>query len=169
MSSTPWGKRAADRARQVPIPLVPSDDPVLREPARPVEAFGHEDLDVLAHRMYLTCLQHRGAAIAAPQVGVPLRLVVVAAPQGHGVVFCNPVIEAGGATIDGPESCLSLPGRQFRVPRRNRVVVVGQDINGDGFGGDAVGHDARMWQHELMHLEGRLLVDEFPEIQTIRF
>lgn len=165
--TTAWAKRAAEKARRTPLDLVPPDDPVLHQAALPVDNFGDESLDVLVHRMLLTCRANRGVAIAAPQVGVALQVVVV--DEGdRGVVFCNPVVEAGGKLVAGTESCLSLPGRIFQVPRHHRAVVVGQDLNGEPFGADVAGFHARKWQHEAMHLQGRLLSDEYPEIRELR-
>jgi len=160
---TAWARRANNNLRKIPYNLVEPEHPVLHRPAGRVVSFGMEELDVIAHRLFLTCKMNGGVAIAAPQVGIPLQIVVV--DEGdHGVVFCNPVVETGGKLVAGTESCLSLPGRLFRVPRHHRAVVAGQDINGEPFGADVSGFNARKWQHEASHLAGRLLSDDFPEV-----
>lgn len=159
---TPWARRANDTLRKTPYELVAPEHPVLHRAADRIENFGMEELDVIAHRLFLTCKVHRGAAIAAPQVGLPLQMVVVD-EGGHGVVFCNPIVEAGGQRMAGLEACLSLPGKMFEVERRFRVVVAAQGVDGEPFGVDASGFQARMWQHEVDHLAGLLLAGRFPE------
>lgn len=161
--TTPWARRANDQLRQTPYELVAPEHPVLHRAADRIENFGMEELDVIAHRLFLTCKVNRGVAIAAPQVGLPIQMVVV--DEGNtGVVFCNPVVEAGGQRMGGLESCLSLPGKTFQVERRFRAVVAAQGVDGQPFGSDASGFKARMWQHEADHLTGLLLVGRFPEV-----
>lgn len=160
--TTPWARRANDTLRKTPYELVPPTHPVLHRAADPVVNFGLEELDIIAHRLFLTCKLRNGAAIAAPQVGLPLSMVVVNEGD-RGAVFCNPVVEAGGQRMAGIESCLSLPGKAFEVERRFRVVVAGQGVDGEPFGVDASGFQARMWQHEADHLAGLLLVGRFSE------
>ena len=149
-----------------PIRLVGRDHPALHQVAEDVTVFD-EHLEILAWRMLLTCRAQRGLAIAAPQVGYPIRLVVVAEGTA-GIIVVNPVVEAGGKLIAGEEACLSIPGRNFQVPRHQHAVVVGQDIEGHMFGCDASDLQARMWQHEDDHMNGLLLLGRFDEIKGQR-
>ncbi len=150
--------------KQTPIRLVGRDHPALHQPAEDVTVFD-ESLEILAWRMLLTCRANRGLAIAAAQVGHPIRLVVVAEGDA-GITVVNPVIEAGGKLIAGEEACLSIPGRTFDVPRHQHAIVVGQDIEGHPFGCDSVDLHARMWQHEEDHMRGLLLMGRFDEVRN---
>ena len=163
---TPWAKRALEAERATELPLVPLTDPILRSAAEPVdEQFDTEDLDVLCHQMYVTCMLNGGAAIAAPQVGVGLRLVVINDTENkRGVVVANPVLECGGRKILDIERCLSIPDKIFEVPRFEHALIVGRDFKGREIGMDAVGFMARMWQHEADHLDGLLVAGRFPTV-----
>jgi peptide deformylase len=149
--------------RSKPIRLVGRDHPALHQAAADVTDFDM-NLEILAWRMLLSCRAQRGLAIAAPQVGIPIRMVVVN-DGTTGVVVVNPVVETGGKLLAGEEACLSIPGRWFDVPRHQHAVVVGQDVTGRIFGCDAIDTQARMWQHEDDHMHGRLLMGRFDEIK----
>lgn len=159
--TTAWAGR--DHIATKPIRLVGKNHPALHQAAAPVVEFD-EDLMILAHRMRLACMQRRGVAIAAPQVGVAIQLVVVL-EDGDAVPIVNPKIETGGKLVAGEESCLSIPGRRFEVPRYDRVVVDGQALDGVKIGCAARDLSARMWQHEKDHLDGLLLTGRFDEIR----
>jgi peptide deformylase len=133
-------------------------DPVLRTPADPVVDFDRQ-LRSLVKDLTETMLQERGAGLAAPQLGVALRVFTfdVGDVVGH---LVNPVLEfPDEQEQDGPEGCLSIPGLYFDTKRRLNVVAKGQDMHGEPV--QIVGTEmmARCLQHETDHLDGVLFVD----------
>lgn len=164
---TPWAHRSklqGDKTK--PMQLVGRNHAALHQVAHPITVWGSDDLNLLVRRMFATLSVHAdGLALAAPQVGRPLRLVVVNDRKTEtGIAIANPVVKVGGRRIVEPEGCLSIPGRWFEVPRFQHCVVVGYDPrNGTPIGCDAVDLMARMWQHEIDHLDGKLLLGRFPE------
>lgn len=147
----------------LPYALVGRDAPVLRQVAAPVE-FITPEVKRVAARMALTLQRNPiGMALAAPQVGVSLQIVVTRA----GKAYANPRVEADveSKLVAGPEGCLSLPGRWYDVERYDHVVVKAIDmINGHIVKLETTGDTARMWQHEDDHLKGLLLVGRYPEV-----
>lgn len=145
-----------------PMALVGRAHPVLHMKAEPILASELDDFITLAGRMLATVRAKGGIAIAAPQVGVPVQLIV----QWDGNVLINPEIEIdeeGGSEL-GIEACLSVPGRSFQVERFNACSVSAWDIMGDRKEYDAVGLDARMIQHETDHLNGVIIADIGKEV-----
>lgn len=139
-------------------------DDVLRTPARPVEAFDGE-LRALLDDMAETLRAGNGAGLAAPQVGVSLRCVVIEA--GEGVIeLVNPEIVSAEGELTAIEGCLSVPGRAGRVVRPERVTVRAQDRNGGVFELSGKGMLAVCLCHELDHLDGILYVDKMIEDAT---
>lgn len=133
-------------------------DPVLRTPADPVTAFDAA-LRALVQDLLDTVVAAPGrAAVAAPQIGVGLRVFGydTAGARGH---LVNPVIvERDGEQVED-EGCLSLPGLGYPTARAERVTVTGFDQDGAPVTMTVSGHLARMVQHETDHLDGILYVD----------
>jgi peptide deformylase len=133
-------------------------DPVLTTPADPVTTFDKE-LRVLVSDLTETMLNAPGAGLAAPQIGVSLRVFTydVDGDLGH---LVNPVI---GVTSeeqqDGDEGCLSFPGLAFPTPRHMRVVASGFNMHGDPVTIEGSELLARCIQHEVDHLDGILFID----------
>lgn len=143
-------------------PIVKYGHPVLHAPARPVETFD-EDLGHLIDDMVETMYAAPGIGLAATQVGVPLRVLViditVGRQAGSLLHVVNPVfVEREGIQYED-EGCLSVPGYTARIERDARVVVEGVDRGGKPVRHDATGLLARAFQHELDHLDGRVYVD----------
>lgn len=139
-------------------------DETLRRKARPVELFDkrlHTLLDDMAETMY----DAEGAGLAAPQVGILRRVVVI--DVGEGIIeLINPeILSAEGEQIN-PEGCLSIPGRRCTVARPQKVVVKALDRNGDLFELTGEGFLAIAVSHELDHLDGVLYVDKMIEDVT---
>lgn len=134
-------------------------DPILRTPAEPVTTFD-KALRRLIAGMAETMLAAPGAGLAAPQIGVGLRVFTYhVAGEGTGHVV-NARIEFPDDEIqEGPEGCLSIPGLQFVRRRREHAIVHGQDMSGDPMSVEAHGFLARCFQHEVDHLDGTLYVD----------
>ncbi|MGI8667866.1 MAG: peptide deformylase [Jatrophihabitans sp.] len=143
-------------------------DPVLRTPAEPVTVFDRE-LRRLVADLTETMLDAPGAGLAAPQIGVGLRVFsyrVSEDEQGH---LINPVLHfPTDETQDGDEGCLSIPGLSWQCRRMLHVVAHGQNGYGDPItvhGSDLL---ARCVQHETDHLDGVLFVDRLdPEIRRL--
>ena len=139
--------------------IVKHPDPILREVAKPVKAVTpniRKLLDDMADTMY----DAPGVGLAAPQIGISKRVIVVDVGDEHGLIgMVNPeIIEAEGEQI-GPEGCLSIPGLQGDVRRKERVKVRGLDRDGNELVVDATGYLARAFQHEIDHLNGILFID----------
>ena len=141
--------------------------PVLRTPADPVTDFDKE-LRRLVADMARTMLDAPGAGLAAPQIGVGLRVFTYHVPhEGTGHVV-NPVLEFPDEDVqDGAEGCLSIRGLSFERPRRQRAIVHGCDQTGEPLSVRAEGFLARCFQHEVDHLDGVLYVDGLEPAERI--
>ncbi|MEV5611185.1 peptide deformylase [Streptomyces sp. NPDC052225] len=162
-------------ARELPLPIVAAGDPVLRRPAEPVDGqLSDELLGRLVEAMRVTMHKAPGVGLAAPQIGVPLRLAVIedAATVSEEVraargrvpqpfrVLVNPSYEdAGGRHVAFYEGCLSVPGYQAVVARHERVRLRALDERGRAVDEVVSGWPARIVQHETDHLNGTLYLD----------
>jgi peptide deformylase len=141
------------------------DARLLRQ-SRPVEHFASASLDGLVADLIDTMHHHDGAGLAAPQIGVDLRVVVFGGgptpryPDADVVPFtvlCNPeILPIGTDEDDGWEGCLSVPGLRGVVPRWLRLRYTGFDAAGQRIDRVAEGFHARVVQHECDHLDGIL-------------
>ncbi len=133
-------------------------DPVLKTRAAPVEDFD-ESLERLAEDMLATMREQEGVGLAANQVG-RLKRILVAALEDDEYVLVNPVIEEASETTEsGPEGCLSIPGIQVEVERPTGITISGRDASGAPIKIQAEGLLARIFQHEIDHLDGVLILD----------
>ena len=149
-------------------PIVICGDPVLHTPARPVDSFDDQLAELIAD-MYETMDAARGVGLAAPQIGVGLRIFTWAMQNEDGVpargVIVNPYVKASKAPEGNPdpneetEGCLSVPGESFPLRRGERAEVSGFDEHGNEISFTATGWFARCMQHEYDHLNGFLYVD----------
>jgi peptide deformylase len=97
--------------------------------------------------------------LVAPQLSVPLRVIVWRGENGKDLAAVNPrIVEAEGSQLVD-EECLSLPGPVVQVERPERVVVVGQDLRGNEITAEGVGLEAAILSHEVDHLDGILIID----------
>ena len=145
-------------------PVLRMGDPRLWQKSRPVENFG--DLKGLLVDMRDTMAHLNGAGLAAPQIGVPLRVVifgVTANPRYPDIepvpdtVLINPVLTPLSVEMEeGWEGCLSVPGMRGWVPRYRRLMYSGLDEHGAKFERTVDGFHARVVQHEVDHLDGVL-------------
>jgi len=141
-------------------------DPRLLEKSPPVEAFGTPQLRELVADMRDTMAQLNGAGLAAPQIGVPLRVVIFGvthnprypdAEEVPDTVLINPVITPIGEEIEEAwEGCLSVPGMRGVVPRFKQLRYRGFDESGLPIDRTVEGFHARVVQHECDHLDGIL-------------
>jgi peptide deformylase len=141
-------------------------DPRLWQVSRPIAAFGTAELAALLTDMRDTMADLNGAGLAAPQIGVPVRVVIFGVksnPRYPGVddvpdtVLINPVLTPLSDEVEeGWEGCLSVPGMRGWVPRFLRLKYSGFDEHGQRFEREVAGFHARVVQHEVDHLDGVL-------------
>ncbi|MFZ5872462.1 MAG: peptide deformylase [Actinomycetota bacterium] len=138
-------------------------DPVLRTPAQPVTDFDLE-LRKLVKDLEDTMLDAPGAGLAAPQIGVSLRVFTyyVDGVLGH---LVNPDLDLSEEQQDGEEGCLSFPGIFFETPRALRVVAKGWNMHGEPVTIEGSELLARAIQHETDHLDGILFIDRMDRKQ----
>lgn len=138
--------------------IVEIGDEKLRKRAKPVEKFDRR-LQTLLRDMAETMYKAEGVGLAAPQVGILRRVVVVDVGEGL-FELVNPEIIRREGEQTGPEACLSVPGRSGVVTRPNLVTVRAQNAQGEFF--EATGEEflARAFCHEIDHLDGVLYVDK---------
>jgi len=148
------------------LPVLRMGHPVLRQRAEEVSGFGSPELQRLIADMMVTMDATGGVGLAAPQVGVGLRVVIFGfensarypdAPAVPFTVLINPRLEPVGDEVEeGWEGCLSLPGLRGWVPRWKRLRYSGFDQEGRPLQREVEGFHARVVQHECDHLDGIL-------------
>ena len=143
-------------------PILKFGEAPLHEVAAEVSALT-DDIRTLINDMIETMYAAPGIGLAAPQIGVPLRIFVVDLSLGHKadelLVFVNPVfLERDGVQLE-EEGCLSVPGFNATVARPQRAVVQGLDRQGENRTVEGTDLLARAFQHEMDHLDGKLFLD----------
>lgn len=147
--------------------IVITGEPVLHSPALKVDAVTPEIRD-LVEDMYLTMDKAPGVGLAAPQIGVPLRIFVFDWETDEGQirgVAINPTLEISEVSEEWPdedlevEGCLSIPGERYPLKRADRATLRATDLEGEAFEIVAQGWLARIFQHEFDHLNGILYAD----------
>ena len=132
-------------------------DPVLSTPAAPVLDFDKE-LRKLVKDLTDTMLDAPGAGLAAPQIGVPLRVFVWDVDEALGHLI-NPTLDLSSELQDGEEGCLSFPELRYETPRAFRAVAKGFNMHGEPITVEGTELLARALQHETDHLDGILFID----------
>ena len=160
--------------------------PVLTTPARPVADPRHPEIRKLVNDMVETMMDANGAGLAAPQVHVPLRVVIFQAPGERSdpglseeerfdhtaplSVLINPEIEILGSGLEGGwEGCLSVPGLRGWVERPDHIRYRGMGLEGETIERVARGFHARVVQHECDHLDGRLYTTRIGDLSRLIF
>lgn len=139
--------------------ILTDGDPALQKRCRPVTNFDHR-LGELLDDLKETLANAGGAGLAAPQVGILRRCVIVVDENDEMLELVNPEIVYRSEEIqDGLEGCLSVPGMWGEVERPMRVRVRAQDRTGGAFEAEGEGIVARCFCHELDHLDGRLFTE----------
>ncbi len=134
-------------------------DPVLKSPAAPVTDVDGK-LVRLVDDMFTTLYgSGNGIALAAPQIGVQKQVIVWDFGDGERSVIFNPVITESDGEWIYDEGCLSIPGLYVEIMRPKTVLVTGIDLDGNEVSREADELEARMYQHELDHLNGVLMFD----------
>ena len=144
-------------------------DPCLRATAQEVDP-ASDEVQAVAGRMIELMHQANGAGLAAPQVGLSWRLFVTRDPDSEdgGLVWMNPIV----TPLDAPsepdvEGCLSLPGIEVEMTRPTRARISAMDHDGTRFEVESEVM-ARVWQHELDHLDGVLIIDRMSPMERIK-
>ena len=142
------------------LKIVIYPDPRLRKVSKPVKEF-NEDLAALAARMLTMMRENKGVGLAAPQVGKNIRLFVMNATgePGDDRVYVNPVLTDPDDEETGEEGCLSIPDIKTDVVRAKRMKLTAQDLAGKPIEEIQTGYPTRVWQHEIDHLNGTLIID----------
>lgn len=146
-------------------------DPVLRKVCKPIETI-HDEMLTLCDDMVETMRLAQGAGLAANQVGVSIRLIVLdprTKKNEKPIILINPVITEQSSEEITEEGCLSLPKFYEYVKRAKRVFVTGINIKGEPFEMECDGFMARAVQHELDHLNGVLLIDHLSPVKKDLF
>ena len=148
------------------IELYPN--PVLKTVCAPIERFDDE-FQRFAEGMIDLMLRAKGVGLAAPQVGVPIRLFVCnpTGEPGDSQIHANPLFTELTGAADMEEGCLSIPGVDVTKRRATMAVMQTQDEHGQTRTSTATELLARIWQHEADHLEGRLIVDNMSATDEI--
>jgi peptide deformylase len=143
--------------------------PVLKQVAANVEEFD-DWLRAVVSRMKNLMVEHKGVGLAAPQVGLPLRLFIWS-PEGElaeAKAFINPEFSQERGKVDGEEGCLSLPDIRAKITRFEHVKVSALDEFGKPFEMDLDEFPARIVQHENDHLEGILILDRMSPVAKLK-
>ncbi len=145
------------------LELVHYPHPTLRHVSKDLKRVDSELCDMVA-QMFELMYEHEGVGLAANQVDLPYRLFVTN-PSGDRdnseaeQVFINPVLRAGKGQSEAEEGCLSIPGVLGPVVRQEKITVEAYDLTGEAFCGEMEGLFARVVQHEVDHLDGKLFID----------
>lgn len=143
--------------------VVLNGDPVLRRISRPVKEV-NDSIRKLMDNMAETMYYSHGVGLAAPQVGINKRVIVV--DVGDGLYkMVNPEVVSSSGIQDGPEGCLSVPNIIGNVKRSEHVKVKALDENGEEMVIEASGFKARAFQHEIDHLNGIIFTDKATDIE----
>jgi peptide deformylase len=148
--------------------LVKYPAPVLAGRAEEVEYSA--ELRPLAARMFEIMYAAHGVGLAAPQVGLPIRMFVInthAEPGGEELVAINPRIVATDGQAINEEGCLSVPGLTCRIKRATHVTIQALDVNGQEFTLAGEGLLARAFQHETDHLDGVLVINRMSPVARL--
>ena len=152
----------------MPLEIIHYPHPTLRHVSKPLRRVDAE-LRRMIEEMFELMYEHEGVGLAANQVDLPYR-VFVANPNGPDdpdaeAVFINPVIVRGSGHEEKEEGCLSIPGVYAPVMRKEKVTVEAYNLAGEEISGELDGLFARIVQHEIDHLDGRLFIDRLTPTQ----
>lgn len=149
---------AAEPETDLALITYPND--MLRKVAQPIPVITEPD-KLLMERMLLLSARLKAFGLAAPQVGVEKRIIVITI-GGFLQAIANPIITPKGKVVQSVEGCLSLPHLIVRIPRYEKVIIEGVDMTGRKIVLVEDGLIARALQHEVDHLNGVLIIDHLP-------
>lgn len=158
-------------------PVLHFPDPVLKQTCQDIAQSTHPASRQMMQDLTDSFYANPGVGLAAPQIGLPWRMIVVDTRRHHkfgkyssGLLqLFNPVIlESSGKKV-GREGCLSIPDLIVRVPRKEKVLLQATDISGENVVLRAIGFEAVCLQHEIDHLDGVLILDRIRSIRSDLF
>ncbi len=150
------------------LPILKYGAPQLRTMSKPVESFD-ADLEEIAKNMIETMYSSPGIGLAAPQIGINIRLVTIDLTVGENengkIILCNPEIVSSEGEQKNDEGCLSIPDFSDTVARPLKMTVRGRNLHGDEVRYEAEGLLARCFSHEIDHLNGVLFIDHLSPLK----
>jgi len=151
------------------LKLILYPDPRLKKMSEPVTRFDEPLRDLIVN-LFRLMRDHKGVGLAAPQVGINLRLFVMnpSGEAGDDRVYINPVLSDADGSDEAEEGCLSLPDIHVKVIRSKTVRMQAQDLVGNPIDESASGFVTRVWQHEFDHLNGILLTDRMGPVAKMQ-
>ena len=160
--------------KPVKLPIFTIPHPILRMRAKRVTEINQELSNVI-EQMVKTMYSHRGVGIAAPQIGINLRIIAwdfyyrQRAIKPRPYVLINPQAHlpmGGNILLLSQEACLSCPGKSVKIMRYEKITVTGMQLNGVPKVVNAVGPEAFVLQHEIDHLNGKLIIDHLQQTES---
>jgi peptide deformylase len=138
-------------------------DPILRKKALPVKNIDGQVKEI-ADRMAEAMYANKGIGLAAPQIGIPSQIIVVDLGEGLNILINPEIVEGEGESVL-EEGCLSLPNIEVPVKRRDKVFIRALDLDGKGVNLELIGFPGRVYQHEIDHLNGILIIHHISRLK----
>ena len=149
----------------IPIHVLP--EPILRQKSKRVRTIDGS-IKKLVENMWETMHSTGGVGLAAPQIGVPLRVIVIGIPEQEDIVLINPEVVRRKGERPVSEGCLSVPGYFGEIKRAESVTVKGLDLNGQKIRIRATELLAEVLEHEIDHLNGVLYIHRLESMDKLR-
>ncbi|MFA5138789.1 MAG: peptide deformylase [Elusimicrobiota bacterium] len=147
-------------------------EPILKKKTPVIEFDAvKKDLPRILRNMWDTMYAANGVGLAAPQIGLPLRMSVIdvkVEEKSDPLVLINPEIVGAEGTVAAEEGCLSIPGLYAKVKRYSKVRIRALDLHGEVWERTGTGMLARAFQHEVDHLNGKLFLDHLSLVERLR-
>lgn len=125
-----------------------------------------EERRILAYEMFKIMNTNKGVGLSAPQIGLDIRIFVWN-HNGFGQVIWNPILSCLSGSVESIEGCLSLPGVSITIERSISSILSGEGLNGKKLRFIGGKNTTRIWQHEIDHLDGKLIIDNMSRDDTI--
>ena len=138
-------------------------DPILRKKAPPLKNVDGKVKEI-ADRMAGAMYANKGIGLAAPQIGIPSQIVVVDLGEGLNILINPKIVEGEGESVL-EEGCLSLPNIEVLVKRKDKVFIRAWDLNGKEVNLELIGFPGRVYQHEIDHLNGILIIHHISRLR----
>jgi peptide deformylase len=138
-------------------------DPILRKKAQAIENIDGRVKDI-ADRMAQVMRANKGIGLAAPQIGIPQRIIIVDIGEGVRTLINPEVVDEQGESIM-VEGCLSLPNIEILVKRKEKVIIRGWNLEGKEVNLEFIGFPGRVYQHEIDHLNGILIIHHISRLK----
>ena len=138
-------------------------DPILRKKALPVKNIDGQVKEI-ADRMAEAMYANKGMGLAAPQIGISHQIIVVDLGEGLNILINPEIIEGEGESIL-EEGCLSLPNIEVPVKRKDKILIRALDLDGKGMNLELIGFPGRVYQHEIDHLRGILIIHHISRLK----